>query len=899
MLKRVTMVAAAGLTRWVGLVSRHPLVTMVLAVVLAAAAVWLAATGLAFNTDTADMISPELPFRRAQKAYARTFPQFEDNLIVVVEGATAGLAEDGAAALAARLAAEPATFTSVYLPGGGPFFVRNGLLYLDRPELERLAANLADVQPLVAAIAADPTLAGVFGQLGSAIDEMRTGSTAAFDLGDAFARLGRVIAATLKGESAYLSWYAVLRGETETADDRRRLVVLKPALNFAALNPAGDAMAAVRTAARELGLTPDHGVRVRLTGSAALDADQLASAWRGARIAGPLSFLLVGLILWRTFRSPALMLATLVALVIGLAWTAGFATLAVGRLNVISMAFAVLFIGLGVDFAVHLGLRYRELCGLGVARPLLTAGATVGTALALCAATTAAGFFIFVPTDYVGVAELGLIAGSGMGIALIATLTVMPAMLTLIPAKVRPAPMMGRRMTALATAPLRHRQGVRIGAAVLAVAALALIPEARFDFNPLNLQDPKAESVATLRQLMADPDLSPWQLVALVHGLDAAKVEAARLAKLASVKRTVTLADLVPDDQEAKLGLIEQMAWFMGPPPNAVATADPTRERAALTDLRARLADWLASGSVAPELAPRAKAFAVVLDGLAARVNGGGGDALLATLRERLTATLRGRLDRLYTALGAAAPVTLETLPRSLSARYLAADGTARIAIVARDDLLDPAALRRFVAEVRSVDPRVVGDPVSLLEAGNAVVRAFRQAMISAVVVITLILLVVMRRLTDVLYVVAPLALAGLLTGAATVVLGVPFNFANVIVLPLLLGIGVDSAIHIVHRRRTEGAALAYLLRSSTTRAIVFSGLTTIASFASLTLSGHRGTASMGLLLTVGVTMTVLATLGVLPALLPPDDARQDEEERAKTKRRGTGGARAASRTSK
>ena len=174
----------------------------------------------------------------------------------------------------------------------------------------------------------------------------------------------------------------------------------------------------------------------------------------------------------------------------------------------------------------------------------------------------------------------------------------------------------------------------------------------------------------------------------------------------------------------------------------------------------------------------------------------------------------------------------------------------------------------RFVAAVRKVAPDAIGFPVIYLEAGDAVVKSFQQALVLAIIAVTILLLVLLRPKSDTLFVLLPLLLAGGLTGAASVVLGVPFNFANVIALPLLLGIGVDSGIHMVHRMRAAPPASGLILETSTARAVLYSSLTTMCSFGNLAVSPHRGMASMGALLTVGIAFTLLCTLVVLPALM-------------------------------
>ena len=849
------------LARWVGGAHRFAGWVIAAAAASTVAILFYIAANLGINTDTADMIDENLPFRQAVKDYDRAFPHAVDTLLVVIDGATPDLAEDAATVLAERLRGDGAIFKSVYQPGGEAFFQRNGLLYLDSEALADLADNLAEVQPLIGKLSQDPSLRGLFGVLRSALEEPEAEG---FDLTAAFDRLNAATVAALEDRPYHLSWRAVFSGDDEAdINDRRAFLVVQPNLDFSDLQPQKQALDAVRGAIDELGLTAAKGLRIRLTGSVALNYAQLDSARAGAELAGPLSFVMVGLILFIGLRSWRLVVSALVTLICGLIWTAGFATLAIGELNLISIAFAVLFISLGAAFSIHMCLRYQELIGQGQGQneAVTAAGREVGGALFLCAATTAAGFYVFIPTDYTGVSELGLIAGTGMFICLLANFTVLPAMLGILPVAKRAPAAKASRPAGGETLP-RYRRAVRIGAVIVALAAIPPVIAARFDFNPLNLHDPTAESVQTLQDLLAESERPPWSVDVLAADLAEAEALAERIAALDGVYQTLTIADYVPSDQAEKLAIIEDMAFFMGQPPKApMAPPDAAQRRASLADFRRALERWPGADPSAGRLAGN----------LARLIERNDAAALLATIEASLLDGFPERLRRLYMALEPIEPVTFEDLPESLKSREIAADGRVRVQVFPTDDLTDNAALRRFVGTVRSVAPSAVGSPISILESGDAVVGAFIQALISAVAAVVVLVLVLMRRLIDVVFVVTPLLLAALLTIAASTLFGLPFNFANVIVLPVLFGVGVDSAIHLVYRYRTDPASRANILSTSTARGVVFSALTTIAGFGSLAVSTHRGTASMGELLTIGVVLSMVCTLLVLPALLPRD----------------------------
>ena len=625
--------------------------------------------------------------------------------------------------------------------------------------------------------------------------------------------------------------------------------------------------------ARELGLTAERGVQIRVTGEPALAHEELESVTRGAGTAGVLALVMVSVVLIAGLGSWRLVLATLGTLLVGLAWTAGFTTAAIGSLNLISVAFAVLYIGLGVDYAIHLCLRYRELVHRGAAHgeALDAAARDLGISLALCAVTTGLAFYAFVPTEFAGVSELGIISGTGMFIGLAATLTVLPAILTLMPLPPPRAVSVGRPFGDFrppsqglkwASAPARFRVPVITLAAVLGFGAFAAAPYARFDDNPLNLRDPEAESVIAYRDLLAARDPSPWTLSVLRSGFDDAGRLAQRLEALESVKEVRWAATFVPEDQPGKLERIEDLALMLGPDLDLTAAAipDPGTEgrRAGFERLRR------AVGALAEKGAPQRGAALArsALDTLAADVD----DAALQSFERRLTGALPGQIERLSRSLDAE-PVTVDSLPLWLREQWIARDGRYRLEIHPGEHVEPRPALVRFIADVQRIAPEATGTPLVYLKSGEAVAGAFVQALACAVVLVAAVLVLVSRRKRDAALIMTPLLLAGALTVAAMVALGIAFNFANVIALPLLLGIGVDNGIHMVHRARgatDPGGVLA----TSTARAVLTSALTTICGFGSLAFSPHPGMASMGAVLTIGLFVTLACTLIVLPAIM-------------------------------
>jgi uncharacterized protein len=839
---------------------RHAIAVTALYAVLAVLGVYFAVSGLSIDTDLDKLISSDVPWRQQERAFDEAFPQNANLLAIVIDGKTPDETSDATSALAARLGEQPQLFKSIRIPGSGEFFARNGLLFLPRSEVQDFADQLIAAQPLLGTLAADPSLAGVFGTLDLLAQGAQHGDIAAKTLDEPFNAVADATEAALAGRYAPLSWQTLLSGRKADPRELRHFILVQPVLDYDALEPGERATNGIRADAKELGLTPARGVRVRITGDVALSDDQLASLSEGAGFSAGLSITLLCLWLLLALRSLRLVGAIIGTLITGLIASASFAAFAVGALNPISVAFAVLFVGIAVDFGIQFSVRYRDerfrAGELGEALRRTANG--IGGPLSVAALAAAAGFLSFVPTNYTGVSDLGLIAGVGMLIALVLNLTLLPALLVLSHARGEPRPIGFRWAAPIDRFLLDNRRSIAIGALFLAAGSVATLPWLRFDFNPLNLQNRKSEAVATLFDLMKDPNSTPYTIELLEPSVADAAAMAKKLDALPQVDKTVTIDSFIPDDQDAKLAILQDARTLLAPSLYPASIRPPPSDAQVLAAAAKFAKDTKALGEQGSKSAER---LARALDGVLAR-----GDAALPALIANLSANAARRLDELRTAL-TAQKVTLQTVPAEVKRDWVAPDGRARVEVFPKGDVSDNAALERFVAAVRSVAPNATGTPVTIQESADTVTRAFMTAGLIALVAIAILLMVVLRRVTDVAMVLAPLILAGLMTLATGVVLGLPLNYANIIALPLLLGIGVSFDIYFVMRWR---AGNGDLLQSSTARAVLFSALTTGTAFGSLALSNHPGTSQMGELLTLALSYTLLCTFVVLPALLGP-----------------------------
>ena len=839
-------------------------VVIVLVAILTFLSVAYTRQNFALNSDALSMISPDVAWRRNDTAFDRAFPQLGSNIVVVIDGATPELAEGAAASLAAKLAQRPDIFASVRRPDAGPFFTHEGLLFLSRAEVDTSTTQLISAQPFLGPIAADPSLRGVSSTLSTVLLGVSHGDTKLATFDRPFQVMADTISAVMEGKPAFFSWRELISNKAGSLRETRRFILVDPKRDFTRLLAAGTATDAIRQTIRDLDLTRDGGATVRLTGQAVLADDEFASiaerAWliAGVMLAG------VILMLWLAVRSPRVIACILATTLAGLAIATCLGLLAFGTFNVISVGFVPLFVGLGIDFAIQFSVRYRaeRLLQTDLGAALVGAGHKVGGSLALAATATAIGFFAFLPTSYIGAGQLGLIAGMGMVVAFVLAVTFLPALLTVA----RPAGE-SRAVGFAALAPVDHflvkrrRLVLAIAAAAAAVSLLSL-PWLRFDFNPFHLRNPKLESVATLADLMSDPDRTPNTIDIIAPSLKAADALAERVAALPEVERAMTLTSLIPSDQPEKLAAISNAAMLLDSVFTPLDTKPPPSDRETIDSLHATAAALRqAAGTAHDEAAVRASRLASVLDKLAAapRADRDRAERVLIDPFRILISQLHGLLE--------AKPVTRETMPAELVRDWLTPDGRARINVVPRGDSNDNRTLQRFSRAVLAVAPEATGPPVTTQEAARTMVNAFAQAGLWSFLGIVALLLLVLHRIHDVVLTMVPIFLTGLLTLATCVFTGEALDFANIIALPLLFGVGVAFNIYFVIAWR---AGESKPLESSLARAVLFSALTTGTAFGTLSLSTHPGTAGMGRLLIISIVWTLIVALLFEPALLGP-----------------------------
>lgn len=823
----------------------RPLLTLLLAALLVALAGWVTSRHIAVDTDSSGMLSDDLPHRQRELALNDAFPGLNARLVVVIDAPNADAADLFARRLKAGIERRSDVLEAPFAAALDPWFQRNGLLYMDDAELDSMLAKLSRAGPLLGTLAAEPTLSAFFASLAEGVVDADRIAGGEESLARVLAETDLAIRSRLEGRSRPVAFSTLFEPEGEDGMEKggvRRILTVVPRLDFTRFQPARPARDALSAAIAEARAAPGlEDVRVAVTGDPAMRSEELQSVTEGLGLALIVSLVSVGVLFAIAFRRLSLAGVALAVVVVALALAAAFASLMFDALNLVSMAFAVLLTGLGADYAIHLILRMREPGGTW-----RDTSDDLGLAMLLCAVTTSLGFLAFVPTPFAGMAQLGVIGAFGVFAAFLAALFLVPAGLKL--ANASPVP------PARSILPSGLGRVAPWGVAALVLIAALFVPGARFETDPMALRDPKAPSVVAFATLFDEKETRPYSASVLVADDTAAEVLAEKLKSLPEVDHVVTPRRLLPGEgADFRWEAVDAVAAGLLPQLEA-------EEPALQTDNgRARLMEALANHE-----RPNGQALLESLKALDAKA--AADPAILAALEKDILLFWPATLDRLKTSLSPDMVPEEEGLPAELVSRYRNAAGLVRVEVVPVGDLRDPAARSAFVAAVRDVAPEAAGPVVNLEDSGTVVAKAMLTATALALLGCGLVLFLVQRDLPDTLATLLPVVAAIVLTLGVSAVLNLPFNYANVIALPMLLGAGIDSAIHMAARTRRAGPAETF--SSSTPRAVLFSALTTVAAFGSLMLSAHRGVASIGSLLLVALASTTLCTLALQPAAL-------------------------------
>lgn len=874
-------------SRLFAVVSRYPRLILALALLLSVISVIYTKNNMEFMTGRDDLMPRNAPFQVDYRAYRQEFGDQEE-IVAVIESEDAEKSTRAADALYERLEKDKAAFREVFYPGGMPFFRKNGLLFMPLEDIKQLRTTLTMAAPVLKDLASSPSVQTLFTSLTTQID----GYLAHKD-SETLKSLVFMLTTLDKGFKGFdgkgsgMSMDSFLKGGSAKPSmlenaGKQQVITMLPIKDQSSFVASERSIKAARAALNEILSKPEFkGVTGGLTGVPVLEYEEMATSQRDLEIATVLSLTLTVILLLFAFRGLLNVIAAMVSLIVGICLSFGFATIAIGHLNILSMVFAIMLIGLGIEYGIQVVLRYQEELkngASGMAAIEIGLHANIRSII-MAAATVALAFATFVLTDFKGIAELGIIAAGGVVICVIATFTVLPAMLVLLE-RFRKN---GRAIQVNQSQSVDHHPLLRILfenpramiAAILVLSLLCVYPvvKMRFDYNLMNLQAKGLQSVEYAYKLMRSKENSGYFAVVMARNGSEAKQLTERLEKLPAVDHVVSLLSLVPDQQHAKLSELEALQQVM-----AEVNPVPYEENLRLMELPTVFENFrdrvekLQKVLVADNMveAKPVGAFLATLDGFfksLEKEKNNNAAGMLRDFQGSMFAELPDKLKMMKESLNAA-PVSEADIPQQLKQRFAGKSGKWLLQVAAKKEIFEREPLSEFVRQVKSIVPNATGEPIMVYESLTVLRDSYLKAFGYAFIGIAVILLVNFKSIRFAVIGSLPLAIGLLLMVGGMWVFGVRFNSANIIVLPLILGVGIDSAIYIINRYRQGNETPAQVATSSSGIGVFLNALTILFSFGALMVAHHQGVFSIGAVMSLGMVASVTVFLVFLPALL-------------------------------
>jgi hopanoid biosynthesis associated RND transporter like protein HpnN len=873
----------------------HPWWVLSTSLILAAFSLWFTATHLQFNTLREDLISKDMKFHALYQQYRERFKDF-DGMIVVVEGEQPDAMKLFADQLVERLQNRPEISSEIYYKVDTNYFKDKSLLFLEPDALEQLAGNLNSHQGFLEQVNASPGINTLLGSLnreisagvvdtllsdmlGTEDEEGEQDDTA--DLGLLISLLGQMTR-QVKGDAAYRSPWGNFLEEEESHPLREAgyLVSEDESLLFILLNPQeteGDfagsknAIDGIRAISREL--APDFPkIQVGMTGGEVISSDEMYTTHSDVKNASKYALTGVALLFIIFYRRVTEPLLAVFTLLISIAWAMGYTTLAVGHLNIISVVFTTILIGLGIDFGIHILCRYREERRMGHPACLAMRNTLqlTGRGNLAGAVTTTIAFGAMVFTDFVGIVELGIIAAGGIMLCLLGMVLLLPALISLEERWRKPVYTLPERVgkrNALFEKLYSHYYLIIFASLALLIGCGYVSKDLYFDYNLLNMQAKGVEAVHYEMKIIENAKRASWNAALIADNLQDAKEKYRVLQAMPSVGKVESLLMAIPENQEARMQKVAALAPLIDP--LEVAPEDEPFSlravRVAMKKIRFKLRKKEKEGEQDDVF--EASLRARQLDEALQNTDPETAATRLKQFSRTLFVDYRSKIADLKRSVHPT-PVKLEELPQDLKDRFISTDGKYLLLVYPNINIWEREAMEKFLYEMRRIDPDVTGNAVHMFESSRLMIDAYIRAGLYALAAIVLYLMLTLRNIKTTVLVLLPTLAGAVLTLGLMRLTGVQFNLANLVILPLILGIGVVDGVHILHRNREEPECGKNVISKSTGQAVILTSLTTMIGFGSLMVADHQGVYSVGLVLTLGVGSCMFTSVTLLPALI-------------------------------
>ncbi|WP_051261571.1 MMPL family transporter [Desulfovibrio inopinatus] len=861
---------------------------------LALLAIGAAAGFLRLDSNQDHLVSPEIPYQRRYLNALENFGDQEYLFVVIQTGKNPkGMeqAKQFADHLAGLLSRRPDIISEVRYRVGEQDFKNKALYFAPLKTVESLSDGIDTMAPFARVYGRDPSLAHFFDEAAQLFlsPPKNAAKVRLEDITQATQPLGRLLDAMQhalsQGKVSPSTFSFMPQSGTFhyffTHDNALLVMKVLPVKNFETMDVVGDALSFTRTAIDATRVTfPD--VHVGLTGRPALHADEMHTTDKDMTRASILAIVCVGILFVLVLHGWLRPVLIVGSLVVGMAWTFGFVTLSLGSLNLLSIVFALVLVGIGSDFGVHLAIRHMEETARGIEpkTAMKTALFDTGPSIVMGAVTSVCAFYTVVGSDFTGLAELGLVGGTGILLCLVAMLTVLPALMLVCTSKNPPVGAMLHRLPSMRfMRPIfKYHRGLLLVIALVSFAGLPFLYDVHFSYNLLELQADGLESVRFEKKLVNSADESTWFAMSAANDIDGVQRLEAAFRNTPGVAKVESVLEYLPKQQEEKERLLHRAAQALAgvTVAPAVVGVDPVQLdealmffQGALESLSDKLFAMAASAplTAVAELIEKVEAVRDILitdSASASRLQG-----LQTTLRNEFADTLTHLLPMLSTS-----PAEIDDLPASIRDLTIGKDGRYLVKIMPKDNIWQFDKLTTFVAALRTVDPDVTGVPVGVYESSQLMHRTFMIAALTTLVLVAGILWVYERNIVAVALNLLPLGVGLLWLLELMGIIGIPFTLANFFAVPVLIAIGVDGGVHFLARHSKLGHGQS-LFDTGTPTAVTLSFATTMIGFGGLLFAHHRGLAGLGAIMVLGSFTCMAACLLVMPAVFKEIDARK------------------------
>lgn len=860
--------------------------------ILVVVSIWFTVEKLEFRTSRNDLVGGDKEYHRIFLEFRKEFP-VEDDIVVVVESEQMEKNRQFVERLGAKLEAETNLFAHVFYKGDLKLMGRKALLFVPEPDLREMEKTLKDFQPFLRQFTKTTNLVSLFNlvnrQISSAREEANSENESLIKALPALERIAdQATDGLLRFGIPPSPGLNALFNSGQQAEQRLYITfgngrIYLVTAQASSRTQRGAAVKRFRELVSETELEVP-GLNVGVTGEPILEYDEMMQSQDDTMLATVISLLLVALIFIYGYHETGRPLKATICLLVGLAYTMGFTTLAVGHLNILTITFVPILVGLAIDFGVHLITRYEEELRHGQSERVALEKAMVNTGMGIFTGgfTTAGAFFAMAGTDFKGIQEMGIICGGGLLVSLIPMMTLLPALLlrgrqNVLDHQLGPALESKAAVEVDKRARLENfwlRRPVAVALVIGALTLLALIPARNviFDYNLLHMQSRGLPAVTFQDKLIRESPRSVLFGAIVATNVTQATNLITTLTNLATVSTVDSMAPYLAEDVTSKVKLLQDVKQvageihFQAVDTNVVNVTDLDQSLFSLHGYLGLIANKVESSD--PKLHGQVISLRQSISALRQRLLL---DDRIVTAEKlaHFQQALFNDVHQTFEALqqqDASGQMTVDDLPSTLRNRFVGVTGKHLLQIYPKHDIWDRKAQEEFVADLRKVDPRVTGTPVQLLEYTTLLKKSFEEAALYSLLAIAILVFIHFRKISCVVLSLIPVGIGFLWMVGLMGAFGIPFNPANIMTLPLVVGIGVTNGIHILNRFAEE--LHPSILAKSTGKAVLVSGLTTIAGFGSLIAAKHQGIASLGLIMATGTATCMFVGLTFLPALL-------------------------------